>query len=207
MWADDNSIHEFFFILLFITSSFTKFHIWLKFIYFFIQKVKSKIRSIKKLTFRLPTNSKNLTIPSRFCVVDVADADSPFVSVLDIFELNTLVCFVCEWLLSFAFNSLLNWNNEKYRRLVLVNLKIFNMFQLFGIVFFISLFVCTQNTVLPRTKYFCLTFTVYCKYSALCFFDFWLNYLQLLREHFMPVLICLNGLFVLRGQQTPISPW
>lgn len=108
--------------------------------YFFFSKWKTHwiINLYSKwnlLTLRLPSNSRNFTIPSRFrvcCAVDddaIVSFEDPFVSAVDIvaFSVSTFckIGFVAACL-----NSLLNWNNEKFRRLSVVNLKTFNMFQL-----------------------------------------------------------------------------
>lgn len=114
------------------------------------------------LTLRLPSNSRNFTIPSRFCVRCsdvVADADAvvsrdPFVSAVDMVALfggSIGSILVTMRFVAACLNSLFNWNNEKFRRLSVVNLKTFNMFQLLE-----SNFVMSLTAVLARTQLHCL---------------------------------------------------
>lgn len=127
---------------------------WKHFIFFFIFKWKNGVISISRLiyttfddlnvqwkwiflTLRLPSNSRNLMIPSRFCgcccSVDGFVSEDPFVSAVDIVALcgdSIWSVFLIIWLVAACLNSLFNWNNEKFRRLSVVNLKTFNMFQL-----------------------------------------------------------------------------
>lgn len=77
-------------------------------------------------------------MPSRFCVcgrfvgVDPFVSGDPFVSAFDIVA-TLSVSFVSELckmrFVAACLNSLFNWNTEKFRRLFVVNLKTFNMFQ------------------------------------------------------------------------------
>lgn len=101
------------------------------------------------LTLSLPSNSRNFTIPSRFCdlaAVGGCVSEDPFVSALfDIVVFGvsaaSVVCKIFR-LVAACLNSLFNWNNEKFRRLFVTNLKTFSMFQLYiGIVKIYSLCV------------------------------------------------------------------
>lgn len=96
------------------------------------------------LTLSLPSNSRNLTIPSRFCVCAaaagfvVAVSIDPFVSAFDIFRFWFTVSPVSKWLLctkiwfvAACLNSVFNWSTEKFRRLFKANLKTLSMFQLY----------------------------------------------------------------------------
>lgn len=106
------------------------------------------------LTLRLPSNSKNFTIPSRFCVcafVEVAFVSGdPFVSAFDIvaFSESSGLCKIR--FVAACLNSLFNWNSEKFRRLFVVNLKTFNMFQqnYIGNQVFLLCVLCTRISLL-----------------------------------------------------------
>lgn len=98
-------------------------------------------------------------IPSRFCgcccSVDGFVSEDPFVSAVDIVALcgdSIWSVFLIIWLVAACLNSLFNWNNEKFRRLSVVNLKTFNMFQLL----LNRIFVWSLTASLAHTWMHCL---------------------------------------------------
>lgn len=114
------------------------------------------------LTLRLPSNSRNFTIPSRFCVCaffgDEIVSGDPFVSAFDIFTLLSVsdASGLCKIrFVAACLNSLFNWNSEKFRRLFVVNLKTFNMFQqlYWNWILFLR-FLVLLTAVLARTWFY-----------------------------------------------------
>lgn len=126
---------------------------------------------------RLPSNSRNFTIPSRFCVCGVevggiVCGEVPFVSGVDIVVLTvspgSVLCKM-RWCVAACLNSLFNWNNEKFRRLFVTNLKTLSMFQLYsGIECVVRIFfyLCFSSVVWLSWLMFSLALD-YCRWLSL----------------------------------------
>lgn len=136
------------------------------FFYEFLELNMHQDAKIRLLTLRLPSNSRNFTMPPRFCVCATGDAivsDDPFVSAFDIIAFFNSFVFLLWKMRSVTacLNNLLNWNSEKFRRLFVVNLKTFNMFQHKKVESNVCKFL-RLTVVLARTWFFSIALCHYC---------------------------------------------